>query len=126
MASAVNGAGGGPQVNPTPTVQFTQNTNPQGQDPVKALQDFFHQLQDNKKPGKSGGSGGADKSGGSDKSDLEKELEELLKLLKKLLDGDIKPEDLKKLAKMLGMKPDDVEKAKGAGEGDGAHDIKGG
>ena len=118
MVNKVSGSGGGPQ----PTPPAPKNTNSQGQDPVKMLQDLFQKLQDNKKSGKAGGSGGADKSGGADNK--EKELEELLKLLKKLLEGNIKPEEMKKVAKMLGMKVDDLKQAKGAGEGDAGHDIK--
>lgn len=40
---------------------------------------------------------------------------ELLKLLEKLLKGDIKPEELAKLATLLKMNPEDLQKAMGAG-----------
>lgn len=93
------------------------------EDLTKMLQDLLQKLQDGGKSGKSGGAGGGgDKSGGAD----DKKDKELMELLKKLLQGDIKPEELKKLGKMLGMDPKALEQVKGAGEGAGASEIQGG
>lgn len=54
--------------------------------------------------------------------------EDIQKLLKKLQDGTITPEELQKLAGMLGVDPNALEalKGKGSGTGTGDTDIQGG
>jgi len=67
---------------------------------------------------------GAANSGGSDSED------DVQKLLKKLMDGTISDEELKKLAGLTGMKPEDLQAIKGASQGqsvgDQDADISGG
>ncbi|MBP0597333.1 hypothetical protein J8I26_04405 [Herbaspirillum sp. LeCh32-8] len=70
---------------------------------------------------KAGGSQGAGSGGGED---------DIQKLLKKLMDGTISDEELKKLAGLMGMKPEDLQAIKGAVQGQGVGeqdgDISGG
>jgi hypothetical protein len=64
---------------------------------------------------------GAEGGGG----ESEGEGDDLKKLLKKLQDGTISPEELKKLGSMLGVDPAKLEKAVGKGA-EGEQDIQGG
>lgn len=76
------------------------------------------------------GSGGAQGAGGS--GDAGGDDDELKKLLKKLMDGTISAEEMRKLAGMMGVKTEDLEAVKGKGKNDGADgggqnvDIQGG
>jgi len=63
---------------------------------------------------------GAGGGGGGDEED------DVRKLLKKLQDGTISPEEMKKLAGMLGVNVDALEKVKGKGQEEPEMDIKGG
>jgi len=69
---------------------------------------------------------GAEGAGGAGES--EGDGDDLKKLLKKLQDGTISPEELKKLSSMLGVDVATLEKAKGkeAGGGDTGGEIQGG
>lgn len=86
------------------------------------INELASQAQKNQASQGAGGAGGAD--GGGDSQ------EDIQKLLKKLMDGSISPEEMQKLAGMLGVKPDDLEAMKGkgsnAGGGDSGGDIQGG
>ena len=69
---------------------------------------------------------GAEGAGGAGES--EGDGDDLKKLLKKLQDGTISPEEIKKLSSMLGVDVATLEKAKGkeAGGGDTGGEIQGG
>lgn len=67
---------------------------------------------------KSGGSQGAGGAGGGGDDDIQK-------LLKKLMDGSISDEELKKLAGLMGMKPEDLQAIKGAVQGEGVGEQQG-
>lgn len=80
---------------------------------IKLLQDLVENLLAKIKKGddaeKSGQAGSADKKENA-------QDKELLKLLMKLLKGEkLSPEEMEKLGKMLGMKPEDMKQAQGAG-----------
>ena len=83
---------------------------------VQKLQELLEKLIDKIKKGDD-----AEKSGNASPADKKENAKdkELMELLEKLLKGDIKPEEMEKLSKqlgkMLGMKPEEMNDAKGAG-----------
>jgi hypothetical protein len=81
-------------------------------DMTRMVQDMLRLLQEQKEEKPSGPDDPKRAKIGKD----EKQAKEIEELLKKLLQGDIKPEELAKLAKMLGIDLKELEKAKGMGE----------
>lgn len=106
--------------------ELINDLNKPGLEPWKKdaiIGELASQAQKNKESQGSGGAGGAD--GGGDSQD------DIQKLLKKLMDGSISPEEMQKLAGALGIKPEDLEAMKGkggdaGGGGDSGGDIQGG
>ena len=111
----------GPVTGPSPTGPTGGAPDTKGAPPlskeetVKKLQDLVEKLLAKTQKGDE-----AEKSGQASPSEKEDNAKdkELLKLLMKLLKGDIKPEEMEKLGKLLGkmgIKPEDLGDAKGAG-----------
>lgn len=111
--------GNQPMQGPTGGPQDSQGPKEAGkgkEEIIQKLQEMLDKMgvEKGEKGGKAEKGGGAGGAGKEDKAEDKKD-KELLELLAKLLKGEIKPEEIQKLAKMLGMKPDDVKQAEGAG-----------